>query len=409
MRKFIKIVVIFTTSCLALGVLLSIALRVIFPPAKLRELVLEQIRIKLQREAQLGNADIGLTGLSLDRIRLSEVPAFSVGTFLAVDHLKIRWSLLPLLSRQVVIQDITLEKPQINLIRMQDGVTYNVSDLAGATTTSGKTPVHHEKTSSAKAEHPRTAEAAAKTEWSWMVEQIHLSHGTINFDDRSPAHQTSALSDIDLLIRDFDPTHIQGHLTIAQLQNPVYQARDFSTEWALHGIDPTLGHLNGWMKLKQGPGNVQNLTSLTNSSKSAKLALMPLVLLQNVDKLGFVKLGLPDFSHFPITNITGDYVFTNGTMKIQTFDIASPELSINALGTIELVSGRLAVNVNMHAPKKSLLGETDLKLSISGTLSDPKTNLDDLKKKAFKATVNQLMKNPDVNKAIDNTLKQLFH
>src|SRR4029077_5930007 len=101
MRQFVKMILLLAGGCLGLSLLATVALRVIFPPAKLRELVLEQIRIKLQREAQVGDVSLGVTGLALERFRLSEVPSFSVGTFLAVDRLKIRWSLLPLLSKQI--------------------------------------------------------------------------------------------------------------------------------------------------------------------------------------------------------------------------------------------------------------------------------------------------------------------
>ena len=43
--------------------------------------------------------------------------SFSEGTFLAVDKVTVRWELLPLLSKQVLVKAIILEKPQINLIR----------------------------------------------------------------------------------------------------------------------------------------------------------------------------------------------------------------------------------------------------------------------------------------------------
>jgi len=415
MHKFLKITVIVFGVLIGLLILSTVILRMAFPPAKLRRLVEDQIRQQLNREAQIGEVRLDIRGLSLSRIKLSEVPSFSAGTFLAVDETDVHWTLLPLLFKQIVIKEILLEKPQINLIRMADGKTYNISDLAGPTQQQGlrmEDSGQSRGKSIAQVGSKRSPQSSAPgpgSTWPWRVNEIHLLHGTIRFDDRSPAEQTSALSDIELIIRDFDPTHAQGRLNVGHLQNPVYTARDFSAEWVLHDIDPTLGHLNGWLHLKQGPGLIQNLTSLVNSSKGAKLALMPLVMLQNLDRLGIVRLGLPNFSHLTITQITGDYGFKDGTMKIKTFEIVGPQLSIGTSGAIELASGKLAMDVSLNTPKPVLMGEMNLKMHISGTLSNPQTNLDSLKKKAFKATIKQLQDNPGVQKNINDALKNIFH
>ena len=398
MRKFIKIIAVSLSVLVGLMVLATLSIRVLYPPAKLRRLVEEQIRRDLHREAQLGGVQVGIGGLTLSRFKLSEVPSFSAGTFLAVDEMDVRWAWLPLLSKQVLINAIILDKPQINLIRRADGKTLNISDLSTVTAPP-----------SVKAAGVPVAAAARTGAWSWRVDEIHLRHGAIQFSDRSPAKQTSALSDIELILRGFNPARVQGRLTIGQLQNPVYTARDFSAEWSLHEIDPTLGHLNGWIRLKQGRGLIQNLSNLVNSSRGAKLALLPLVMLQNIDRLGFIRLGLPDFSRLSITRIDGDYGFKEGTMRINTFEIVSPQLSIGALGAIELASGGLAVDVTLNTPQPTLLGEMNLKMHISGTLSHPKTNVGSLKKKAFKATVKQLLNKPDFQKNINDTLKNIFH
>ena len=393
MKKFFKIVAYLIGAVIALLILAAIAIRVFFPAAKIKRLVEEQIRINLHREAQLGGAELGLSGLTLKQFRLSEVSKFADGTFLGVDKMTISWELAPLLSKRVYVKSITLEKPQVTLIRMRDGKTLNISDLAGATATAGKTP----------------AAPAAKSDWSWRVDEIHLAHAQIRFLDRSPAQQNSTLSDIDLTIRDFDPTHVQGHLLVRQLQNPVYTAKDFSAEWKLRDIDANLGRLNGVFKMKQGPGLIQNLTSLANSSPSARLALLPLITLQKVGHLGFVDLGLPDLSHLTIDGIEGDYGFKAGTMTINSFKIFGPEISLSALGTVQLAPGTLAVDVNLKTPGNKSSGPLDGSFRIGGTLANPKADLEGLKKKAFKATIKGVMENPKVQKELNKTLKNLFH
>src|SRR5262245_20614744 len=118
MRKLFKIALIAAGLLIGLAVLLTIALRVMYPPAKLRHLVEEQIRINLHREARLGGARLGLRGLTLERFELSDVSTFAAGTFLTVDKLSVHWALHPLLSKQLRVTQIVLDKPNVRLVRM---------------------------------------------------------------------------------------------------------------------------------------------------------------------------------------------------------------------------------------------------------------------------------------------------
>ena len=69
---------------------------------------------------------------------------------------------------------------------------------------------------------------------------------------------------------------------------------------------------------------------------------MPIVMLQNLTRLGGINLGLPDLSHLQIDHIAGDYTFTHGTMKIDTFQIVGPQVTIGAMGSIQLAPGTLS-------------------------------------------------------------------
>jgi uncharacterized protein YhdP len=168
--------------------------------------------------------------------------------------------------------------------------------------------------------------------------------------------------------------------------------------WALTEIDSSLGRLNGHLHIEQGPGLLQNVSRLASSSSAAKIPLIPLIALQNAERLGIIKTGLPDLSRLSVSRIDGDYSFKNGIMTIETFEISGPELSIGAKGNVDLAPGALTIDVTMQSPKPTLLGETQLKFHVGGTLANPKTNLESLKKVMFKATIKNLDK-----------LKSLFH
>ena len=97
-------------------------------------------------------------------------------------------------------------------------------------------------------------------------------------------------------------------------------------------------------------------------------------------------------------------------MTIEEFEIDSRQLGMGTTGTVDLGSGDLLLEVQLNSPRTTVMGALDAKLRISGTLSNPKVDLTNLKKKAFQATIKNLLQNPrDVKKDIDSTIKSLFH
>src|SRR5262245_3163585 len=117
-RPIKKVFTVFLWIAAGMAVLLagaSLALRILFPPAKLRALAQEEICKHLHREAQIGPVGLGVFGGTLERLRLSNVPDFSAGTFLYVEKAALHWSLLPLLQRKTRIDLIVLDQAQVNL------------------------------------------------------------------------------------------------------------------------------------------------------------------------------------------------------------------------------------------------------------------------------------------------------
>ena len=153
-----------------------------------------------------------------------------------------------------------------------------------------------------------------------------------------------------------------------------------------------------------------NIQELIASGKSARMLFLPLMLLQDLDHAGILRMGGgPDLRHWAIQAIMGDYEFANGTMRIKNFTVASPQLGMQAHGGVELASGQLDVDVHLQAPKTPLGGAMDLKLHLSGTLSHPQTDMKSLKQQAFKATIKGLLQSKEVRDQAGKTLQKLFH
>jgi uncharacterized protein involved in outer membrane biogenesis len=401
MRKFFKFIVILAAVFIALLAIAALCIRLFFPPAKVKKLIDAQIRAQLHREAKLQDVRLGLGGLRLIGFQLSEVPSFSAGTFLSVDRMDIGWSLAPLLKKHVAIKHVILQKPQIRIIQMADGKTTNLSDLAGL---AGSAPSDQKPTTAKNPPPPSGA-----SDWTWKVDEIRLEQGLVTYEDRAKSQLSTKLSGINLKVRDFSADQMQGTLALGQVENVFYKGKDLVSDWSLKHIDPSLSHVSGYIKLKQGPGILRNMNELANISKSLRVALAPLITLQNLSKSGFVNIGLPDLSHLNLNAVQGDYALNDGNMKINQLQLNGPEVSISAPGTINLASGALAMEIVMHTPQPTMMGSTELKLHVGGTLTHPTTDLSSLKKQAFKATIKGVMDNPENQKKLNKALQNIFH
>ncbi len=303
---------------------------------KLHTLVRTKLQTQIHRDIEWDAIRLGFFKLSIENLRLSEIPDFSKGTFVQTSRISVRVS-------------------------------------------------------------PRS-----------------LWHGRVSLILHSPDMEwgslKSRLSETALLVDShFSAQDNAGRLSVQKIANPAYEASDFRIDWALRNIDPTLNNIDGEITLHQGPGRLIDVQRWAASSPGAKVALMPVVALQKVERLGFIKTGLPDLSKMTIAAIDGKYTIEKGSMTIQTFDINSKELTIKAGGKIHLPTERLAIDMNVKSPKETVLGDLDLHMGITGTLSSPKVDVKSLKKKMFKAAVGQLLRDPAAaKKNIDDALKNIF-
>ena len=90
----------------------------------------------LGREVKVGNLSLSiLTGsVSADNISIAEDPAFGKTPFVTAKSLKVGVEVMPLItSKEIRVTDITLEQPQITLLKTADG-KWNFSSLGGKST-----------------------------------------------------------------------------------------------------------------------------------------------------------------------------------------------------------------------------------------------------------------------------------
>ncbi|MBI2119799.1 MAG: AsmA family protein [Elusimicrobia bacterium] len=188
MKKFFKIL-ISTLAILALLLALGIILiKQMLPPEKVKEFLALQVNQKLKRELTLGEIKIGIfSGISIKDFALSESPNFKNGTFVESKNFTLKFQLLPLLQKKVLIDEITLESPKVRIVQNKDGKTFNFSDLVSSSAAAQKT----EKT---------VKESSPDQPIALMLSKAKISKGKIEFVDKSPKKIKIVISPLDINI-----------------------------------------------------------------------------------------------------------------------------------------------------------------------------------------------------------------
>lgn len=218
-----------------------------------------------------------------------------------------------------------------------------------------------------------------------------------------------------------------GNVAMVHIQQEFYEGQNLRLDWNLTDITPDLALVSGTASLKQGPGKILNVEKLASSSRVGKIALAPLETLAKLQAKGVLKqINLPSLQTIPFDSVVGDYLLKAGTMNIKTFNLNGKDLSIQNQGTVGL-SGVQPINLNvvmklaegsvggtLGSLIKDESGRPTLKFTATGSVANPNVKLDihEVGQKALQQAGQEIMKNKDVQNAVDDlqkNLKGLFH
>src|SRR5580698_646665 len=118
----------------AVILVLLIALPFLIDVNSFRPKIESALSSALGRQVTVGNLSLSiiLGRVGVDNIVIADDPAFSKAAFVTADRLKVGVELMPLIfSKQLNVTDITLENPQITLLKAANG-TWNFSSIGGA-------------------------------------------------------------------------------------------------------------------------------------------------------------------------------------------------------------------------------------------------------------------------------------
>ncbi|MBI3288913.1 MAG: AsmA family protein [Elusimicrobia bacterium] len=175
-----------------------VALKLFLPEAKVRAWVVDAARRQLGREVRLSGIAVGLTGLRLQELEISERPDFEAGTFLRVESFALRPSWKALLRKRLVVASAAADGLSVQVRKRADG-TFNYETLASSA--------------------PAAATAAKSSEGpapELNVRHLRIRGGAVDYRDEQ-AGATWAVSDLALTLDDFnaaDPFRLDVSLRV---------------------------------------------------------------------------------------------------------------------------------------------------------------------------------------------------
>ncbi|MBZ5686214.1 MAG: AsmA family protein [Acidobacteriia bacterium] len=130
MKRFLKIVAI----VIAVLVVIAIAIPFFIDANTFRPKLEAELTDALGREVKVGNLSLSLLsgGVTADNISIADDPQFSKAAFVQAKSFKVGVDMIPLIfSRTLNITELTLDQPQINLVKSENGEKWNFSSLGG--------------------------------------------------------------------------------------------------------------------------------------------------------------------------------------------------------------------------------------------------------------------------------------
>lgn len=171
MSKTAKIGMALGGTVVFLLVTLSLLVKLVVTPEKVREHLLPLVEEALQRKIDVGEIDIGIfSGVSLADLRVQK--KLTPDDFISVKYLVFSYKLFPLLTGELIIDQILLEEPRIEIVRSAKG-QFNFSDLLS------------NKSKASTGDKGKNKSVSGSSVFNLLVKDVSISGGELLFVDRS--------------------------------------------------------------------------------------------------------------------------------------------------------------------------------------------------------------------------------
>ena len=185
--KALKIVGIVVVILLLIAIALPFLINVNSFRPKLESALTEA----LGREVKVGNLSLSILSgsVSAEDLSIADDPSFSKDPFIRAKSLKVGVEVMPLIfSKTLHVTDITLEKPEIALLRDAAG-KWNFSSLGSKSGAAAK-----------------PAPSAPSSTPDLSVSKLHVKDGRLSVNRANSSIKPHVYDDVDISVRDFSPT-----------------------------------------------------------------------------------------------------------------------------------------------------------------------------------------------------------
>ncbi len=147
MKKLLKWLFILAALAVVLLIAALFALKIIFPPEKLKSMAQSYAQQTLNREVTFDDVSFNLIGLTLKDFAISEKGTFANGTFAKADKAIVKIALKPIFQKRIEISTVGLEGLDVTVSKDKNGV-FNFDDLIPDSSQQEQTPNTEENSSS---------------------------------------------------------------------------------------------------------------------------------------------------------------------------------------------------------------------------------------------------------------------
>ena len=177
----------------------------VFNPNDYKATIQTKLEQQLGRKVSLGDMSLGIFPLrfKVANLSIADDPKFSNDPFIQTQLLSVSVKLLPLLSKSVEVDSLSLERPNVNLIRNAKGV-WNFASLGQTSATEAAPPA---KTPSAPpAKTAPASSSSSSSEQGFSLGELAINDGQVAITDLQDKRPKTVYDHIDLKLTDFAPT-----------------------------------------------------------------------------------------------------------------------------------------------------------------------------------------------------------
>lgn len=290
-------------------------------PDKVRSMLVPLVEDTLHRQVAFGDIQIGFfSGISVADLRVKKQN--SKENFITIKNAKLRYRFLPLLRGRIVVDQVMLDEPVIDVSRFADG-SYNFSDLLG-------------KNRSDRGQYPQAARALVSDIFSLFVHEVSVKNGSLTYTDKFKSPNVPyrfALQQLNIHAREIAPDKafpldlsvvlngarldLSGHYDIT------HTSGDFLVHLADLDMIPFSPYYRDLLPGKVGSGRVS--LNLEVDLQTEQLSSKGKLTLADLD------LTLPSGTSLPKVHLTSDYALTFDFTR-QQLDISTLLVNFNDMG-----------------------------------------------------------------------------